>query len=587
MAKLSITLAAAAPLVLASACYTGVAGFDGAAEDAGPEETGASADSGGSGPAATTGGDADSDTSGDDGDDGEPFAPDPGQIRLLSAAEFSNTVYDLLGVEVEAALNYSDVGSGYDNSGNGLIDENLLSILYVESARVAAEYVESRLAADFTCYSPGPELTADCAEAIVQGLGRRAFRRPLTGEEREALLSFVAAAREEAADAAELAEALITRLLVSPRFLYRTEVGEVVGDDPTRAELTAYERASLLSYALVGSMPDAALLGDAEAGRLDAARTRGHVRRLLAGARGRGQLVRFFQQWLRVGELDAMAARPEDYPKFAAPAVAAGLRDEFAAYIDAVVVAEEGTFDALLTRELTFVNQHTAPLYGGAAAGDELAPLALTGEARGGVLTLASVMAVHASSAEVARDKPIRRGLLIKNQFQCEEIGLPSGIDVASAAENVMDQVDDFDALTTREQFELIMNQDELCMTCHKQFMPFGYLWSNFDALGQLQTHFGDRPLDAAVDDLSVDGTPQRFDGIMELVPVLADSPQAAACFSKNVARFATGRRESSAGRALSGALAAPLRDGDLTILGLFEEILVSPELYLREAPSQ
>jgi hypothetical protein len=587
MAKLSPTLVAAATLALTSACYTGVANFDPPAED-----TAGIADSDPD-PAPGSGGDAGGTDSGTDdsaGDDhGEPFAPDPGQIRLLSAAEFRSTVEDLLDVAVEAELSYSDHASGYDNSNNSQVDENLLSILYVEAERVAEVYVAERLAADFTCYAPGPALTPGCAEAIVDGLGRRAYRRPLTADERQLLLDFTAAATatEEAADADEIVEALLVRMLMSPHFLYRTEIGAPTAEDPSVAALTPFERASVISYALTGSMPDAALLAAAEAGELDDEGTRAHVRRLLAGPRGRAQLVRFFKQWLRVDDLDVMAAHPEDYPKFGGPAVAAGLRDEFAAFVEGVVIDEDATFDDLLTRELTFVNKHTAPLYGGAAEDDALQPLDLAGDGRGGVLTLASVMAVHASSSEVARDKPIRRGLLIKNQFQCEEIGLPSGIDVTTAAENVLDQVDDFDALTTREQFELIMNQDDLCMTCHKQFMPFGYLWSNFDGLGQLQTHFGDRPLDAAVDELTIDGELQSFDGIMELIPTLADSPQATACFSTNVARFATGRRESSAAEALTAELAAPLRDGELTIVELFEEILASPELYLREAPSQ
>ncbi|MCA9663332.1 MAG: DUF1592 domain-containing protein [Myxococcales bacterium] len=587
MAKLSPTLVAAATLALTSACYTGVANFDTPAKDtAGIADSDPGADSGG-GDAGGGGDDGAGDSAGDD--HGEPFAPDPGQIRLLSAEEFTNTVQDLLGVKVEAELSYSDRASGYDNSNNAQIDENLLSILYVEAERVAEVYIAERLAADFTCYAPGPALTPACAEAIIDGLGRRAYRRPLTAAERQTLLDFTAAATasEEAADADEIVEALLVRVLMSPHFLYRTEIGAPTADDPSVAELTPFERASVISYALTGSMPDAALFAAAEADELDDETTRAHIRRLLAGPRGRAQVVRFFKQWLRVDELDAMAAHPEDYPKFGAPGVAVGLQGEFAAFVEGVVLDEDATFDELLTRELTFVNKHTAPLYGGAVEDDALQPLDLTGDGRGGVLTLASVMAVHASSSEVARDKPIRRGLLIKNQFQCEEIGLPSGIDVATAAENVLDQVDDFNALTTREQFELIMNQDDLCMTCHKQFMPFGFLWSNFDGLGQFQTHFGDRPLDAAVDELTLDDEVQSFANIMELIPVLADSPQATACFSTNVARFATGRRESSTAEALTAEFAAPLRDGELTVVELFEEILASPELYLREAPSQ
>ena len=180
MAKLSPTLVAAATLALTSACYTGVANFDTPAKDtAGIADSDPSADSGG-GDAGGGGDDGAGDSAGDD--HGEPFAPDPGQIRLLSAEEFTNTVQDLLGVKVEAELSYSDRASGYDNSNNAQIDENLLSILYVEAERVAEVYIAERLAADFTCYAPGPALTPACAEAIIDGLGRRAYRRHFNGQ---------------------------------------------------------------------------------------------------------------------------------------------------------------------------------------------------------------------------------------------------------------------------------------------------------------------------------------------------------------------------------------------------------------------
>ena len=577
--KLSTSLLSGAVLVLASACYSGVDRFDSQAQDsAGLGDSGTNSNSG-----SGSGGDSDGSDSDGGGDQGDPFIPDPGQIRLLSPPELTNTLHDLLGVEVDAEFNYSDAASGYDNSSNGQVDENLLSILYVEVERVAAEYVATKLPQEFPCFVPGGEVTSSCAEDVINDLGRRAYRRPLTDAQRTALTNFVAAT--EVADSSTLMSALVTRMLMSPHFLYRTEIGTVRGEDPKVALLDPYERASLISYALTGTMPDNALLADAEAGQLQGDTIRDHVHRLLDTPQGRAQITSFFKQWLRVGALDAIAARPEEYPKFSDPATAQALRGEFATFIDQVVIEDGATFSELLTHEATYVNRHTAALYGSSSEQDEFEPLALEDGERGGVLTLASVMAVHSSSSEIPRDKPIRRGLLIKNQFQCEDIGLPSGIDVASAADGVLDQVDDFDALTTREQFELIMNQDELCVACHVQFMPFGYLWSNFDGLGQLQTHYGDRLLDSAVNELTVDGELQSFDGIMDLLPTLAESPQASECFSTNVVRFASGMRDSRSADLLSEELATPLREGDVNIIELFEEILTRPELYMREAP--
>jgi len=317
--------------------------------------------------------------------------------------------------------------------------------------------------------------------------------------------------------------------------------------------------------------------------KLDADRTREHVRRLLASDRGRDQMVALFEQWLRVGELEAMAESFESYPKLASAEQARALRDELREFILRVVLDDQGTLADLLTRNVAYVNRHTAALYGASSDSDELELLELELEQRGGVLTLASVMAVHSSSAEVHRDKPIRRGLLVKNQLLCEKVGLPSGIDVQSAAAGVMDDVPEFDELTTRDQLELIMNQDELCVSCHATFMPYGYLWSNFDALGQYQTHFGDQELDSYVDDLQLDGEPHAYDGVMDMLPDLVSSEQVARCFVRNLARYTTGHAEAELVDFLTDEHGSERVASDLDITLLIEDVFATPELYIRE----
>lgn len=513
----------------------------------------------------------------------ESFEPDAPQIRLLSAHEYANTVRDLLGVEASSTLDFGEVGSGYDNGSGGQLGESLFSILHVEAERLASEYVATGLTQQFPCFDPSAALAGACVETIVDQLGRRAFRRPVDPETRQQLLDFVAEATAQAEGSAQVAALLVTRILMSPRFLYRTELGQALPEAPGMTRLDPFERASLLSYSLVGSMPDDLLLADAEADRLDATRTREHVRRLLATDQGRRQMVELFQQWLRVGQLDAMAESLDGYPKLTSAEQARSLRDEFAEFVGRVVLDDQGTLAELLTRNVAYVNRHTAALYGASSPSDELEPLVLDPEQRGGVLTLASVMAVHSSSAEVHRDKPIRRGLLVKNQLLCEEVGLPSGIDVQSAAAGVMDDVPDFDELTTRDQLELIMNQDEVCVACHATFMPYGYLWSNFDALGQYQTHFGDQLLDSVVDGLQVDGQARSYDGVMSMLPDLVDSEQVARCFARNVARYTTGHAEASLVSFLTDTMTEGLVASDLDIVGLIEDIFATPELYIRE----
>ena len=509
------------------------------------------------------------------------FAPDAPSIRLLGAREYRNTVRDLLGVEASVSLQYGDTSTGFDNSGGTQLDESLFSVLLVEAERIAREYVGARMSDDYPCFDPAAALGEACVADVVDDLGRRAYRRPLDEDTRSGLLSYAATISAQTSDSTQAAELLVTRILMSPRFLYRTEVGEPSPDGTTR--LDAFERASLVSYTLTASMPDDELLADAEAGVLDDDRVRHHVRRLLATDAGRAQIVELFQQWLRATELDHMAEEPQDYPKLGGAELGHSLQAELGAFVDAVVLAGDGTFADLLTHDVAYVDRRTAALYGLESESDVLEPVPLPAGRPGGVLTLAGVLAVHSSSADIGRDNPIHRGLLVKNQLLCEAVDLPSGLDLQEAV-SMLGEIPDFDSLTTREQLEAVMQQGETCQECHATFMPYGFLWSRFDALGQQQDDYNGRPLDSSVDEVYLDGRASAHEGAETFIPELARSPQAEACFRLQVARFATGSVEPAIAELLRGPDAAAFGGSDLRVVQLIEDLLVSPELYVREA---
>lgn len=523
----------------------------------------------------------------DDGDrtrrprpDDDPEAPDAvarpdvRRVRLLTAREYRNTVRDLLGVEVPDRLQYGDGSTGFDNAEGTQLDENLLNILLVTAEEAAQAYARGRLAADFPC-ATGGSLDASCAETLVTELGRRAHRRPLDEESRSQLVAFARHVRSEAENGAAAAELIVTRLLMSPRFLYRTEVGARAGDV---AVLDPFERASLLSYALTATMPDERLLADAEAGRLDAETTRDHVRRLLDSDAGRAQLFELFKQWLRAGELDRMAKAPGEFGKLTTPELGAALRRELATFVERVVLEEEGTFEDLLTHRTAYVDRLTAPLYGLTSESDTPEAQRIPAERPGGVLSLASVLSVHASRVDVGRENPIMRGLLVRNQLFCDPIVLPSGIDLQQAVDAVGEPAD-WERLPTRDRLEHVMQQGESCQGCHATFMPFGYLWTHFDGLGQYRTHFNDYEVDSSVDAVVVDGQVRAYADATEFLPELAENARAAACFRQQLARFVSGAVDGELVQFAAGARSFR----DLPIVELLEALLSNETLYTRE----
>src|SRR5690606_36650125 len=89
----------------------------------------------------------------------------------------------------------------------------------------------------------------------------------------------------------------IATMLASPQFLYRSELGQSIGNG--RYRLDDYEIASSLSYLLWGSMPDDTLLDAAAAGTLRSSDGRlAQVERMLQDARARERFADFASQWL-------------------------------------------------------------------------------------------------------------------------------------------------------------------------------------------------------------------------------------------------------------------------------------------------
>jgi hypothetical protein len=495
--------------------------------------------------------------------------PSPAQVRLLSATEYRNTVRDLLGLTAAPTLNHADWTGGFDTGAGTQVDENLFSALITEAERLSELYVATRLEADFPCASA---LTDACVETIVGQLGRRAFRKPVSDAHRTELLAFF---QSFAPDRVLGVTMVITRILSAPQFLYRTEVGTRTSS--TRFQLDAFERASLVSYTLTGTMPDEPLLADAESGRLDDETLRRHVRRLWASPRAKERQAAFFRQWLKVTALERMARTPSDFPKLTSPEQGASLQAEFDAYVGEVVFTQKGTLRSVLTQSFTHVDRHTAPLYGLNVEGR----VSLEPAQRRGILTLASTMAAIGSATDAARDRPVMRGLMLKRQLLCEDVGPPSGVNTV-AAQATATSTPNFDQLTTRQQYEAMMEQGAACSGCHQQFMPLGFAFGHYDALGRYRTAHLGRPIDPSVTQVPFEGEVHSFTGALELVEALAANPRVTACFSKNFVKFTLGSAAALNTETLGEALVE--RADEIAIAQLVEDTLTSPHLYARKA---
>lgn len=133
------------------------------------------------------------------------------------------------------------------------------------------------------------------------GAGR--FRRPLTAEEQSKHEGVFALGEElYGAGFAQGAALVIRAMLVSPHFLYRTELG--AAGEP----LSGYEAASKLSFWLLGTTPSDALLDSAATGELDSVEGLESVARQMLEQGGAVEVMRdFHAQAFVLSRFDAVA----------------------------------------------------------------------------------------------------------------------------------------------------------------------------------------------------------------------------------------------------------------------------------------
>src|SRR5262249_6901226 len=147
-------------------------------------------------------------------------------------------------------------------------------------------------------------------------LARRAYRRPVGDADLKPLLLMFADGRAQGGFDAGIARAL-TRLLVSPEFLFRVERDPANVAPGTPYRISDLELASRLSFFLWSSIPDDDLLDAALKGKLrEPGALAQQVRRMIADPRSSAFIEHFAGQWLYLRNLPSTGPVATVYPDF-------------------------------------------------------------------------------------------------------------------------------------------------------------------------------------------------------------------------------------------------------------------------------
>lgn len=541
-----------APIALAG-CYSGHGG-DGPPGAEGPTRA----------PGAG-GEDADDDDDGDDDDDDDDAVSCDGfdvgntPLRRLTREQYDNTLRDLLGVTDNPSTSIESderIGPFYSNA------IAPVAALTVEQYMQVAENIADEVTATDTALdgivpcAPGSFDDA-CAEAFIDDFGPRAYRRPLTAEERATFVALYEQGRDDESFATGIR--LVVQLgLQSPHFLYHVEEttdvqGELAFVDP-------YTLASRLSYFLWASMPDDALFEAAGSGGLDdVGGIAEQVDRMLADPRSSDAISSFHLQWFGIAEIDELQKDSTEYPGFST-ALAEGMRTETETFVRHVLDEGDGRLATLLSAPYSIPNAETAAVYGDELPADFQPGDLVTFDTRAGLLTQPSVLAAHAHENQTS---PVLRGVFVRENILCDTLPPPPPeVDNTPPAP-------DPDA-TTRERFEQ-HNEDPACSGCHVLIDGLGLGFEHYDALGAWRDEENGREVDATGFVTSTTNINGDFYGAVELAQMLGTSEDVEVCTVRQWFRFSLGRTDTDRDECVVQSLAAKFSasDGDVRELML------------------
>lgn len=382
---------------------------------------------------------------------------------------------------------------------------------------------------------------ATYAKEIIRSFATRAFRRPVTPSEEEAIFAVwqqsfaekISATRKDekpteqqaATQDGHFRESIKDALLVvltSPQFLFLIENSST----PQPEMLDSYELASKLSYFLWNGPPDQRLLEHAKKNTLHQSLD-SQIDRMIRDPRFGQFINEFASQWLSLDKFDVVAIDAQRYPKLTRD-TKTQLRQEPVQFLR-YLIEQNLPLRNVIQADFIVANEAVASYYNLADRtehGFQFVPIQHQNENLGGVLTQAGILSGLSDGRE---SNPIKRGAWLARKIVAEPPDDPPP-NVPKLPE------DDGKQLTLRERLERHRNQKG-CAKCHSGIDPWGIPFESFDAAGMLKTASGVDPRSTLPD-----GT--KVNDFVGLKTYLANDriDQVAFSFMKHLATYATGR---------------------------------------------
>ena len=489
-------------------------------------------------------------------------------LRRLTISQYHNVITDIFG---EGLLVPSNLEPDIETEGFRSLGASISSISPVGVERyeqasysIAKQIVEdsNRLTPWFGCdldISPSQA----CISTGIDSLGLELWRSPLNTTQRERLNGLYQIISEQT-DTLTGVEYVLSAMLQSPKFLYRSEINNDSLMDTAQAvhSLDAWSLASRLSFFLWNSSPDVELLEMALSEELlDQTVLEEQVNRMMVDPRFENGIRNFFDELFHLYDLDNITKDPFVYTH-ASPDLYASAKEETFRTID-YIIHNNMDFRELLTTQTTFVDRRLSTLYGiPAPVSDGFGEVTLTQQTgRRGLLTQASMLNIH---AHATASSPTLRGVFIRKTLLCQMVPPPPA-DVDTSIPEATDE-----APTMRERLEQHF-EDPSCAGCHKMMDLVGLGLENFDGIGQWRDLENNAPIDPSG---NIDG--EEFLNAWGMGEVVSNHPNLGPCLTDQVYSYALGHRMSDGEDAHQDWLVEHLFYNDWSFTSLVKTIALS-----------
>lgn len=317
-----------------------------------------------------------------------------------------------------------------------------------------------------------------CIRPFISTFAARAWRRPVSDTEIDALHSLAKDIATQLSDPAQGIKFMLAAVLQSPHFLFRVDIGEM---DSDQYRYSSWEMASRLSFLLLDAPPDEPLRTAAAKGELtNPENIRQHAERLLEDPRARATLVRFFRDFMNLAKLDSLDKLPDKFPQITAT-LGPSMRTQMERMFEQNVFEHQGDFRTLFTTRDTYINEDLARVYGiNGITGLEWVPVTLPDDGtRNGILTTPGFLALNAHKSQTS---PTHRGRFIRVNLFCQDIPPPPpGINTT------LPEPDPNTPTTLRQRLDEHRTNPQ-CSGCHDRMDPIGFAFESYDAIGAFRT---------------------------------------------------------------------------------------------------